>query len=303
MRAVFLGTPVAAVPALRALQEVADVIAVITRPDAARGRSGTPQPSPVAAAAQEQELAVFRPSGRSELAAVFRRLPSVDVGVVVAFGMILGPEILDRPGAGFVNVHFSLLPRWRGAAPVQRSILAGDQRTGVSLMRLDAGLDTGPVVATWSTAIGDAENAVALTDRLAVAGAHLLGQTLGPYVDGRVACTPQDDARATYAAKLTTEERWLGPSLSVAEAERRVRGLTPWPGAWISHDTGPVRVTVARRVAATVSPGTVADVDGLVVLGFADGALGAIRVQPSSKREMDATDWARGLQTGLGSFR
>lgn len=302
MRTVFFGTPDSAVPSLRALVDISDVAAVVTRPDAPRGRSGRPQPSPVAQVAEEAGLAVHRPEDHHQLAESIRTVGAFDVGVVVAFGMILRPETLEIPPRGYVNVHFSVLPRWRGAAPVQRSILAGDARTGVTLMQMDSGLDTGSIISTWSTAIGAEEDAGALTHRLAVGGAELLAANLAAYVAGRTATTRQDEAKATYAHKIASGERWIGSERSVDEVIRAVRGLVPWPGVWMKHDSGPVRVHRAQSAELSPPPGVVETHDTHVVCGFADGGVRIDRVQPAGKRAMDARDWVRGLRDGPGTF-
>ena len=302
MKTVFFGTPDSAVPSVQALVGISDVMAVVTRPDAPRGRSGRPQPSSVARFAEDAGLPVLRPSGRTGLAEALGGVGDFDVGVVVAFGMILRPEVLTIPDRGFVNVHFSLLPRWRGAAPVQRSILAGDDRTGVTLMRMDEGLDTGSIVSTWSTAIGVDEDAGVLTDRLAVGGAGLLAANLAAYVEGRIATTRQDDTRATYAHKLDSEERWIGPGHTVDQVERAVRALVPWPGAWIRHASGPIRLRRAERSDIAPPPGEIEVQDNGVVCGFADGGVRVDQVQPTGKQPMNARDWIRGLRAGPGSF-
>lgn len=302
MRTVFFGTPDSAVPSLQALVDISEVAAVVTRPDAPRGRSGRPQPSPIAQTAEEAGITVYRPEDRHQLAESIRKVGSFEVGVVVAFGMILRPEILEIPQRGYVNVHFSVLPRWRGAAPVQRAILAGDARTGVTLMQMDRGLDTGSVISTWSTAIGTVEDAAALTHRLAVGGAELLAANLNGYVAGRTATTRQDDTQATYAHKIESDERWIGPDRGVDEVVRTVRGLVPWPGAWLQHDTGPVRVHRARSAELSPPPGVVEAHDKGVICGFADGGVRIDRVQPAGKQAMDARDWVRGLRDGPGTF-
>lgn len=302
MRSVFFGTPEAAVPSLRALLGVSEVAAVVTRPDAARGRSGRPQPSAVARFAQDIDLPIRRPVDRAELDESIRGVGAFDVGVVVAFGMILRPEVLRMPQRGFVNVHFSALPSWRGAAPVQRAILGGDVRTGVTLMQMDEGLDTGPIISTWTTAIGRDEDAVALTDRLAHRGAGLLADILARHVEGRLATTQQKEERASYAAKLSSEERWLGSDRTADDALRSVRGLVPWPGAWIRHETGPLRVHAARRADRAPRHGVIEVDDTGVIFGFSDGGVRVERVQPAGKQAMDARDWARGLKDGPGTF-
>lgn len=299
MRLLFLGTPPAAVPALRALDAISDVVAVITRPDRARGRSGRPRPSAVADAAQSMGLDVHKPGGADELEALVTGF-EVDVAVVVAFGMLVRPSSLDRPRCGFVNVHFSVLPRWRGAAPVQRAVMAGDPRTGVTLMRMDAGLDTGPVLVTRSTAIAARENASELTDRLAVMGAGLIAEHLQAIVDGRVVPIPQDAGRVTVAPKVAGEERWVRLDDGADAIARAVRGLTPWPGAWVRASTGPLRIVEVAPTSRHADPGELRLDGGDLILGTAHGSLVLVVVQPAGRRPMGGADWARGMRDGPG---
>ncbi|HSJ28706.1 MAG TPA: methionyl-tRNA formyltransferase [Acidimicrobiia bacterium] len=298
MKAVFLGTPEAAVPSLRALAGIADVRAVVTRPDRPRGRSGRPVPSEVAGVAEELGLPVVRPENSGQLGEAIVGLGPIEVGLVVAFGMILRPEVLTA--ARFVNVHFSLLPRWRGAAPVQRAVMAGDSRTGVSLMAMDEGLDTGPILATHSTAIGAREDAEALTRRLADMGGDLVARWL-PALHS-LAAAPQNEALATLAPKLTGEERWLDPATTgVESAIAAVRGLTPWPGAWVRHATGRLRLKEVGRGTIDGPPGILRVVDGALELVVRDGSIRLDVVQPEGRRAMPGMDWARGRGADLGS--
>jgi methionyl-tRNA formyltransferase len=300
VRTVFLGTPAAAVPALRALAAIADVRAVVTRPDRPRGRSGRPVPSEVAAAAEGMGLDVVRPKTADDLRDALAGIGRIEVGLVVAYGMILRPEVLAVSTHGFLNVHFSLLPRWRGAAPVQRAVMAGDTRTGVSLMEMDEGLDTGPVLVTHSTAIGPKEDADGLTRRLAVMGGELVTRWL-PRLD-RLAPAPQTEELATLAPKLRTEERWLDPATTrVDDAIAAVRGLTPWPGAWVRHATGRLRLREVGRGTIDGPPGTLRVVDGALELGVTDGSIRLDVVQPEGRRAMRGIDWARGRGPDLGS--
>ncbi|HZJ48427.1 MAG TPA: methionyl-tRNA formyltransferase, partial [Acidimicrobiia bacterium] len=190
MRSVFLGTPSAAVPSLAALIDVTDVELVVTRPDRARGRSGKPAPPPVKVAAFEWGIPVSQPDGRSDLERVLREADA-DVGVVVAYGRILTAAALDSFPSGFVNVHFSLLPRWRGAAPVERAILSGDDATGVTLMQIDEGLDTGPVIAAIETPIGSDETGGSLSGRLSYLGALMIDDTIPDFLAGNLETAPQ----------------------------------------------------------------------------------------------------------------
>jgi methionyl-tRNA formyltransferase len=239
VRVVFLGTPVDAVPALRALHAAGyEIPLVVTQPDRKRGRGGALVPSPVKAAAEELGLAVATP-GRAREVVEQVRATGADLGVVVAFGQLLPPALLDALPHGFVNVHFSLLPRWRGAAPVERAILAGDTETGVCIMELEAGLDTGPVYACAPAAIDDTETAGQLHERLVAIGTDLLLQTLPEVATATPA--PQS-GEPTYADKLTVDEFRLDPAASPAELVRRVRAGNPRPGAWTMVDGRRVKV-------------------------------------------------------------
>ncbi len=202
-RVAFFGTPSAAVPSLAAISEVAEIALVVTQPDRPKGRSKQPVAPPVKVAANQWGMEVVQPGRPGEL---IDAMLEVDVAVVVAYGQIIPDALLIAPRRGFVNLHFSLLPRWRGAAPVARAILAGDEHTGVSLMQLDSGLDTGPVFATWRTEINRSETTGTLTARLSGVGAALLASQLQNYVDGSIQLMDQVDEYATIAAKLKTQE-------------------------------------------------------------------------------------------------
>jgi methionyl-tRNA formyltransferase len=302
VRAAFLGTPPAAVPALESLCEVADVALVVTQPDRPQGRSSKPQPSPVKSEASRRGIPVAQPDTSSEIARVLEGAGPLDVAVLVAYGKLIRSDALALPRAGFVNVHFSILPRWRGAAPVQRAVLSGDRRSGVTLMQLDAGLDTGPIWSTATTGIGPKESAADLTSRLARMGAGLLRRWLEPIVAGAVAASPQTESQATYAAKIETDERWLDLTQPTGVILRRIRGLTPWPGAWVTHDEGKLRILDAEPGELSLSPGEIR-VHSRVEVGAGDGAIVLRRVQPEGKGPMDADAWIRGRQGKPGRFR
>ena len=300
MRAIFLGTPAAAVPSLDALSDIAEVTGVISRPDRPRGRSGTPRPSEVTAAARATGIDVSQPDNASGLTETIAHLVPFDVAVVVAYGMLIQPEALALARVGFINVHFSILPRWRGAAPVQRAILAGDERSGVSLMAMDVGLDTGPVLSTAATQISPREDAAELTDRLAAMGAVLLRRWLPAIVAGTVAPTLQDPVRVTHAAKLGSDERWIDVGGSVGSVLGAVRGLSPWPGAWVRHNTGAVRLLEVTPGSSRLDEGSLSVTSGDLELGVGDGSVRIVRLQPEGKRAMGGMDWARGLRADLG---
>lgn len=297
-RTVFLGTPPAAIPTLRALHEVTDVVAVITRPDAPQGRSRTPVRSPVGQAAEELGLTVLTPASRSELESGLRAHP-VDFGVVVAYGHILSAEALASPRLGLVNVHFSLLPRWRGAAPVERAVLAGDTQTGVTLMQMDEGLDTGAVIADWATSIGTDESAGELTERLAVGGAELLA-THVTSIGGST--SPQSEDGVTYAAKLTTDEAridWAAGASSIANA---IRAFEPRPGAHTTWRGERFKIARARRRSEVLPAGDLGGDDARILVGTGDGSVELLTVQPAGSARMDALAWARGVQGEFGTM-
>ena len=294
MRSVFLGTPAAAVPALAALLDVDDVALVVTQPDRPRGRSSRPVPSPVKLAAQEWGLPIAQPADAAGLAAAVRSVPDLDVGVVVAYGRILRPEVLAATRVGYVNIHFSLLPRWRGAAPVERSLLAGDEMTGVSLMYLDEGLDTGPIISVIETPIADDETGGTLTARLSHLGAVLLSDTLPGFIAGSLQPAAQISAGATYAARLSSEEARLDHATTAADLERRVRAFNPRPSAWLTVDGDRLKVLAAYVVSASPAAGMIEGVDGHPVLGTADGGLRLDVVQPAGKGAQSGRAWLNG---------
>jgi methionyl-tRNA formyltransferase len=295
MRAVFLGTPPHAVPTLAALCTVAEVALVVTRPDRPRGRRGTPVAPAVKEAAAAWGLDVVQPERSSDLASPIRRA-APDVAVLVAYGRIIPAAALEIPAAGFVNVHFSLLPRWRGASPVVRAILAGDTATGVSLMRLDEGLDTGPVYAAREVEIGPVEPAGLLTARLAALGAGMVARLLEGIVDGSEVPSPQDDAAATAAAPVRPDEAFVDPARHSAGAVlRAVRAFDPAPGAWTTVEGRRLKLWRAAPLDGRgPAPGVVELQDGRAVAGAADGPLELLEVQPEGKRRMGAAEWLRG---------
>ncbi len=292
IRAAFFGTPRAAVPILQALAGAATVSPVVTRPDRPRGRSGRLRAPPVKEAALDLGLEVLQPK---RPAGVAESLIGLDVAVVAAYGRIIPEDMLSVPGAGFVNVHFSLLPRWRGASPVARAILAGDSETGVTLMQMDAGLDTGPVLATTTTVIDPGETAGTLESRLAELGAGLVVERLQEIVAGRVAAEPQDEAAATAAAKVTVAEAYVDPHRHSPEAVlRAIRAFNPKPGAWSSLEGERIKLWEARPSEAAGDPGVASRHEGAVVLGLRGGSVELMVVQPAGKAAMSADAWMNG---------
>jgi methionyl-tRNA formyltransferase len=303
VRAVFYGTPGEAVPSLEVLASLAEVPLVVTRPDRPRGRSGKPRPPPVKQAASLLGLEVSQPERAVHDLERMRAL-APDVAVVVAYGQILPRELLAVPGHGFVNVHFSLLPRWRGASPVVRTLLAGDEVTGVTLMLLDAGMDTGPVIAVEPTRVGEGESAGELTTRLAALGAEMLRAHLGPYLAGERPPRPQPVEGATAAARVRVEEAFVDPLRHRAEAVlRAVRAFDPKPGAWTDLDGIRVKLWRARPVAGPgPQPGLAAAVGGSLLLGTADGAVELVEVQPAGRGRRRGMDWMRGRRLEPARF-
>lgn len=297
VRAVFLGTPAEAVPTLISLAKVAEVVAVVTRPDKPRGRSARPLPSPVKEAAVGLGLATLQPANGSELSEALEGIGPIDIGVVTAYGTLIRPAALSTPKRGFLNVHFSLLPRWRGANPVVAALLAGDGETGVSLMLLDEGLDTGPVVAGSSVVIGRDETGGELTTRLAILGAAMLVEFLPGWIGGAISATPQPVIGVTHAPKLTKPEVLLDTSLPAGVLARRVRALAPTPGAVLMVGGLALRVVAARAVPRDLAIGEVAVRDDGVMVGTGLGSLELLIVQPPGKRPMAAAAWLRGLRT------
>jgi methionyl-tRNA formyltransferase len=300
-RVVFLGTPQAAVPSLRALAAELEIALVVTQPDRPRGRSDKPVPPPVKEAARELSLPVAQPATAEELANELSSVQPLDLGVVVAYGRILRPEVLDMTTKGFINVHFSLLPRWRGAAPVERALISGDGMTGVTIMTLDEGLDTGPVLTAQAIDIPPDDDAGMLTDRLARLGARLLITALRGYLEGDLEPQKQTDEGATYAKKITRDDRPLNVGGTVDEFVNRVRGLAPDPAATLDIDGQPHKVYRASPHQAFPDPGTWEAHEGVPVVGVADGGIALIELQPPGKNRQAGEDWLRGRMGSEGT--
>ncbi len=293
MRAVYLGTPTAAVPPLAALLDIADVPLVVTRPDAAKGRSGRPSAPPVKVAAQEWGIEVAQPASSRELLAAVGR-EQFDIGVVVAYGRILNAQVLATTRVGFVNLHYSLLPRWRGPAPVERCLLAGDEMTGISLMQLDEGMDTGPIIAAFETPVADDETGGTLTARLSYLAGVVLAEALPAFMTGAVHPAAQISAGATYAARLSPEEGELDPAQPAAALGRRVRAFTPRPGAWVPVAGQRLKIWAATPADGELVAGRIDWLDGHVALGSGEGVLRLGVIQPAGKKPMPAAAWMHG---------
>jgi methionyl-tRNA formyltransferase len=304
MRIVFFGTPEFAVPSFRALlRERYPVVGVVTQPDRPQGRSrSTLVASPVKIEAERSGIPVLqpvRPLGDVFLAGL-RRLEA-DLGIVVAYGHILRPSVLSLPRLGMINVHASLLPRWRGAAPIQHAILAGDPETGVSIMQMEAGLDSGPVLHRIGTPIGAEETAGALAVRLAELGATALVDSLSLLATGFVKPEPQDAAAATIAPKIDREGARLDWHRDAAALARQVRAYDPAPGAWAMHDAAPLKLFGAVAADGRGEPGCVLSAGESLVVGCGDGSLAVREVQPAGKTRLAVRDWVRGRGIAVGA--
>jgi methionyl-tRNA formyltransferase len=289
MRVVFMGTPDFSVPALRAIAARHEVIAVYSQPPRAAGRGQKPRPSPVHAAAEELGIEVRTPlklrdpGAQAEFAAL-----GADVAVVVAYGLILPQPVLDAPRLGCLNIHASLLPRWRGAAPIHRAVMAGDAETGVAIMQMEAGLDTGPVLAETRTQIGIEEITADLYDRLSALGAELIVEVLERLP---LSATAQPEAGVTYASKIDKAEARIDWSRPAVEVDRLIRGLSPFPGAWCEVEGERLKLLRSRLAEGAGRPGDV--LPGFrIVCG--EGAIEIVEAQRPGKKPMTAEDLLRG---------
>lgn len=299
-RVVFLGTPEAAVPTLETLNAEHDVGLAVTQPDRPRGRSGTPVSPPVKVTARAHGIEVAQPGSRTALMEAMSEHGPFDVGVVVAYGRILRRDVLDVPDHGLLNIHFSLLPRWRGAAPVARALMAGDEMTGVSIMKLDEGLDTGPIVTAQAIDIPEDDNAGKLTDRLAGIGARLLAEVLPGYLNGEIDPVPQSDDGATYADKIESGDRPIDPRSEATDVVDQVRALSPEPTATLAIDGETHKIYEVRLVEDDVGTGSWERVKGRPVAGFVGGAVELVTLQPPGKSAMSGEAWVNGRQSDAG---
>ncbi|MGH3242390.1 MAG: methionyl-tRNA formyltransferase [Spirillospora sp.] len=303
IRTVFFGTPDWAVPSLRALlASDIEVAAVVTNPDRPAGRGMELRPSPVKAVALEADVEVLQPDRARdpELAARLRTL-GPEVATVVAYGKILPAELLSAPPRGFVNVHFSVLPGYRGAAPVQRALMDGVTETGVSIMVLTEGMDEGPVLAVETTAVSPEDTAGSVGGRLADIGAHLLVRTLPRYAEGALAPTEQDHGSATYAPKVSDDDARIDWALDAAKVRDAVRALNPVPGAWSTFREGRVKLwsVAIRSGAPAVPPGELRAGDELLA-GTGGAPVAVLDVQVQGRRRMPGAALARGLRLQPG---
>ena len=300
-----MGTPAFAVPVLEMLlHSDHSLVAVVTQPDRPKGRGLVLEASPVKQAAQEHGIEVLQPEQMSE-PAFLARLQSLrpDLIVTAAFGHILKQEILSLPRRGCINVHASLLPKYRGAAPIAWAIARGETETGVTVIQMDEGMDRGPVLMQKSIAIAPDETGGSLHDKLAALGAEVLSETLSALAAGSLQPIPQDHAQASSAPLLKKADGRLDWGKSAVELERRIRAFDPWPGGFFTWQDQPIKVWKAKAVSGHSKPGEIiaANQDGLVV-ACGEGALQIHELQPPGKRRMGATDFLRGHQVLAGTL-
>ncbi|SHG87099.1 methionyl-tRNA formyltransferase [Cognatishimia maritima] len=299
MKIVFMGTPEFSVPVLDALVKAGhDIVAVYCQPPRPAGRGKKLRPTPVHARAEELGLLVRHPVSLkgAEEQAEFAAL-GADVAVVVAYGLLLPQAILDAPQKGCLNIHASLLPRWRGAAPIHRAIMAGDDETGVCIMQMDAGLDTGPVLMRVSTSIGDEETTAQLHDHLSKIGAQAIVDALATLPN--LVPEPQPEVGVTYAHKIDKAEARIDWSKPAIEVDRQIRGLSPFPGAWCELDGQRIKLLASRLAEGTGTPGEV--LGDTLIVACGDGAVQLLRLQRAGKGPQEADVFLRGVDVPVGT--
>jgi len=296
-KVVFMGSPDFALSTLRALHENYPVVGVVTQPDRAAGRGRELKPPPVKMLALELGIPVIQPEKLREPEAMNKlRAWAPDAIVVAAFGQILKQEVLDMPTFGCVNVHASLLPRWRGAAPINAAILHGDEETGITIMKMEAGLDTGPILSQRSVRIPPDETAGSLFDKLSTLGAELLIETLPKYFAGEIEPRPQPEEGATYASMLKKEDGLLDFSQAARELERKVRAFNPWPGAYFEWDGNLLKVHRASIGMGKMREGERGVYLGLPAVGTSENLLVLGEVQPAGKKPMPGKAFLAGAR-------
>ena len=297
-----MGSPDFALPSLSALAKVYDVVGVVTQPDRAAGRGRELKSPPVKTLALELSIPVMQPAKLRDPEAMQQlREWNPDLIVVAAFGQLLKKDVLDLPRYGCINIHASLLPRWRGAAPINAAILAGDQETGVTIMKMDVGLDTGPMLRAKSISVGRDDTAGSVFQTLSTLGADLLIETLPEYLSGNLKPVPQPEMGATYAPMLKKEDGKLDFTRPAVELERRVRAMNPWPGAWFEWNGSlfkVLRVSISGDDNTLLS-GTRLVVEGKPAIQSTDGVLVLEEVQPAGRKAMSGKSFLAGARDWL----
>jgi methionyl-tRNA formyltransferase len=305
-RVVFMGTPDFAVPALQTLIDAPgfDVIGVVTQPDRPAGRGRSLRPSPVKIAAEQADIPVFQPKTLRTPEAVAHLTDwQPDVIVVAAFGQILRQNVLDLPPHGCINIHASLLPRWRGAAPIHAAIRAGDAESGITIMAMDAGLDTGPMLSQRALPIATDETGQSLHDKLAVLGGELLLDTLPGYLAGRIQPEPQsdDDTLITYAGQIKKDEGIINWTQDAAAIDRLVRAFTPWPGTSTTWEGTRLKIIAGSAASGSATAGQVVAHGSGFAVGTGSGLYIPITVQLAGKKAISAADFLRGHDAIIGA--
>ena len=305
-KVVFMGTPDFATAALTALIAQHEVIGVVTQPDRPAGRQRQPQPSPIKTLALAHHIPVFQPEKirRPEAIAELQKWQA-DVYVVAAFGQILPQTVLDIPPHGSLNIHASLLPRWRGAAPIQAAIRAGDSQSGITIMKMDAGLDTGPILSKAVVPLAPDETGQSLHDRLSRVGADLLIATLPGYLNGSIKPKPQNDSLATYAPMIKKAEGEIDWQQFAFVIERLIRAFTPWPGTYTNWNGEQLKILSADVIAGSASPGQVIVKGERIAVGTGDDLLAPTQVQLAGRKALPIDEFVKGRpdfrQAALGT--
>ena len=294
---VFMGSPDFSLSTLRALANAYNVVGVVTQPDRASGRGRELKAPPVKTLAQELGIPIMQPEKLKQPEAMEQlRAWAPDLIVVAAFGQLLRKDVLELPRYGCINVHASLLPRWRGAAPINAAILAGDKETGVTIMQMDVGLDTGPMLSKRSIRLTPTDTAGSVFEKLSTLGADLLIETLPDYLSGKLLPHPQPEEGMTYAPMLKKEEGKLDFAQDVNELERRVRAFNPWPGAYMEFDGGMLKVHSAHVETGNASAGQRSIVQNQPAVGARGGVLVLDEVQPAGKKSMSGKSFLSGAR-------
>ncbi len=301
-KVVFMGTPDFAVPVLERLIAAHEVIGVITQPDRPAGRSRQVQMSPIKQVALAAGIPVFQPEKirRPEAIETLKQW-SPDVYIVAAFGQILPQTVLDIPPHGSVNVHASLLPRWRGAAPIQAVIRAGDAETGITIMKMDAGLDTGPMLSQRAIPLAPDETGASLHDKLALLGGDLLIDTLPGYLSGAIQPQPQDETLATLAPRIGKEEGRIDWTQPAVQIERLVRAFTPWPGTFTSWNNQTLKILSGRVISGNAGQGKVVQTNGVLAIGTGEGLYAPDRLQLQGRNAVSSAEFVRGYANFVGA--
>ncbi|MEM6529733.1 MAG: methionyl-tRNA formyltransferase [Chloroflexota bacterium] len=300
---IFMGTPDFAVPTLQRLIDEHDVMGVVTQPDRPAGRKNKLRQPPVKELALKHNIPVFQPEKlrKKDNIQQLKNMGIPDVYIVAAYGQILPQSVLDIPAHGSINVHASLLPRWRGAAPIHAAIREGDAKTGVTIMLMDAGLDTGPMLSKRAMLIEPDDTGQSLHDKLAALGADLLSETLPQYLTGDITPEPQDDNLSTLSPQIQKEEGAINWENSAESIERMVRAFTPWPGTYTTWDGKRLKILAGNVAAGSATPGEVTEKGGRVTIGTGEGLFVPTELQLAGSKAVSVTDFVNGHADFMGA--